>query len=71
MSRAVRTGMDFIRKHYNVPAKRGMRVKTKQGRGYITGSTPGGRVRVRLFRNARSEIFHLLEIEYPRAEVAS
>jgi len=65
MARACRNVMDYIRKHYNVPAKVGMRVKTEKGIGYIVGSATGGDLRVRLNGETKSRLFHpTYKIEY-------
>lgn len=59
--------LEYIRKFYGVPAKRGMRFRAwhmeYDGRNYrcgvITGSDPGGYVRVRIDGERRkSRIFH-------------
>jgi len=49
--------MDYIRKHYNVPAKVGMRVITEKGVGYIVGSC-NARLRIRLNGEKKSRVFH-------------
>jgi len=65
MARACRNVMDYIRKHYKVPAKVGMRVKTAMGKGYILGSATGSCLRVRLDGQKESRQFHAkYEIEY-------
>lgn len=64
MARAVRSLMDYVRKHYGVPAKRGMRVKTHMGRGSITGAR-SAHLRIRLDGELRSRLFHPLTVEYP------
>ena len=64
MARAVRTMMDYIRKHYNVPAKRGVRVETAQGKGYITGSGGACYVRVKLDGETKTKLFHPTDIKY-------
>jgi len=65
MTRACRNVMDFIRKHYDVPAKVGMRVKTEKGKGYIVGSAAGAHLRVRIDGEKKSRYFHpTYEIEY-------
>jgi len=56
--------MDYIRKHYNVPAKVGMRVKTEKGKGYIVGSC-NAYLRIRLDGEKKSRVFHpTYKIEY-------
>lgn len=59
--------MDYIRRAYNVPAKRGRRV-TFQGRpGVITGSS-GAYLRIRLDGERRAGRYHpTWEIEYSPA----
>lgn len=67
MARACRNVMDYIRKHYNVPAKVGMRVGTEKGKGYILGSTAGVHLRVRIDGEKKSRYFHPNTIDYPEA----
>ena len=61
--------MEYIRKHYNVPARRGMRVKTLIGKGYICASSRGGRIKVKIDGEKRSRIFHPLLVEYLNGEI--
>ena len=64
MTRACRNIMDYIRKHYNVPAKVGMRVQTDEGKGWIVGSAPGPKLRVRINGQKKSTFFHPTCIGY-------
>lgn len=56
--------MEFIRKHYGVPAKAGARVETDLGKGQITRGSLGGRLRIRLDGETKSRIFHPLSVDY-------
>lgn len=54
--------LEYIRKTYNVPAKRGTPVRygvrgVSQRDGVITGSS-GSYIRVRLYGDKRSKIYH-------------
>lgn len=56
--------MDYIRKYYNVPAKRGGRVEFEGRPGTITGSV-NGYLRIRLDGENRSRRYHpTWEIKY-------
>lgn len=56
--------MDYIRRYYKVPAKRGGKVLFKGQQGKITGHY-GPYLRIRLEGQRRSGIFHpTWEIEY-------
>lgn len=56
--------MDYIRRFYGVPAKRGRRVRFKGVPGTITGSC-NARLRIRLDGDKRSGVYHpTWEIEY-------
>jgi hypothetical protein len=57
-------GIKYIRKSYNVPAKRGMRVIANGKPGKITGAN-GSRLRILLDGNCRSLLWHpTWRIEY-------
>ncbi len=56
--------MDYIRRYYNVPAKRGSRVRFKGKLGTITGSRYAY-LRIRLDSEKSSRLYHpTWEIEY-------
>lgn len=54
--------MEYIRRTYNVPARRGCRIMTKYHgkyvKGVITGSTNASWLRVRLDGERKSRTFH-------------
>ena len=57
--------MAYIRRHYAVPAKRGMRVVANRETGTITGST-GARLRIRIDGQRRAGLYHpTWRIQYP------
>lgn len=56
--------MSYIRRYYNVPAKRGKRIKYKDKSGRITGAA-GPHLRVLLDGEKKSKICHpTWQIEY-------
>ncbi|WP_230519751.1 hypothetical protein [Salinispora arenicola] len=59
--------MAYIRRHYGVPAKRGVRIIANGRPGTIT-STDGARLRVRLTGDTRSTVHHpTWRVQYPEA----
>lgn len=59
--------MDYIRRHYKVPARRGLRVKFQGKPGVITGSS-GAYLRIRLNGERRVGRYHpTWEIDYSPA----
>lgn len=59
--------MAYIRRHYGVPAKRGVRVIANGRPGTIT-SADGARLRVRLAGDTRSTVHHpTWRMQYPEA----
>jgi hypothetical protein len=60
--------MDYIRRRYGVPAKRGARVKYFNTHGTITGSS-NGRLRIKLDGEKHSFRFHpTWNIEYTETQ---
>jgi len=56
--------MQFIRKHYGVPAKRGLPVAVEGKRGVITGSC-GSHLKIRIDGETKSRKYHpTWRIEY-------
>jgi len=55
--------LEYIRKYYNVPAKRGRTVRYRGKSGHITKSI-GPYLRVLLNGEKRSRIFHPCDLEY-------
>lgn len=56
--------MEYIRNHYNVPAKRGGRVKFGDREGTIIGSH-GAKLRIKLDGDTWSRLYHpTWDIEY-------
>ncbi|WP_307969617.1 hypothetical protein [Salinispora arenicola] len=59
--------MAYIRRHYGVPARRGVRVIANGRPGTIT-SADGARLRIRLTGDTRSTVHHpTWRIQYPEA----
>jgi len=55
--------LEYIRKYYGVPAKRGAQVRYKGTHGIITGSR-GAYIRVRLEGEKRSLPYHPTDVEW-------
>jgi hypothetical protein len=59
-----RWSLGYVKDKYSVPVKRGMRVRTEEGRDGVVTCGDGAHVRVRIDGERRSGIYHPLSLDY-------